>query len=224
MEKLYRMNEAAKTLGVTVKTLQRWDISGKAVFVRTPNGQRRLPESEINRLLGNGEDQESAKNLVIYARVSSHEQKAKGDLQRQIDFIKNQMDLNSFNQVTVIEDVGSGLNDNRKGLVKIMKLAEAGILSDLAIRYRDRLTRFGFHYLQTYFESHQVQLHILDEQTDETPPQEELVDDLIAIITSFSGKLYGIQSYKNKILEEKVKEVLEDVANLPNEIAEHPPR
>ncbi len=218
------MNEAAKTLGVTVKTLQRWDISGKAVFVRTPNGQRRLPESEINRLLGNGEDQESAKNLVIYARVSSHEQKAKGDLQRQIDFIKNQMDLNSFNQVTVIEDVGSGLNDNRKGLVKIMKLAEAGILSDLAIRYRDRLTRFGFHYLQTYFESHQVQLHILDEQTDETPPQEELVDDLIAIITSFSGKLYGIQSYKNKILEEKVKEVLEDVANLPNEIAEHPPR
>lgn len=224
MEKLYRMNEAAKILGVTVKTLQRWDHSGKAVFVRTPNGQRRLPESEINRLMGSRTGNESEKkNLVIYARVSSHEQKTKGDLQRQIDFIKNQMDLDSFNQVRVIEDVGSGLNDKRKGLVKIMKLAEAGLITDLAIRYRDRLTRFGFHYLQTYFESHLITLHILDDQTEEKPPQEELVDDLIAIITSFSGKLYGIRSHKNKIVEKKVKEVLEDVANLSIETAEHPP-
>ncbi len=211
------MNDAAKILGVTIKTLQRWDHSGKATFVRTPNGQRRLPESEINRLIGTDADKVNETNLVIYARVSSHEQKMKGDLQRQIDFIKRHMDLNSFQQVTVIEDVGSGLNDKRKGLVKIMKLAEAGLITDLAIRYRDRLTRFGFHYLQTYFESHQVTLHILDDQTEEKAPQEELVDDLIAIITSFSGKLYGIRSHKNKMVEEKVKEVLEDVANLPNE-------
>ncbi|WP_066062043.1 IS607 family transposase [Neobacillus soli] len=217
MEKLFRMNDAAKILGVTIKTLQRWDHSGKATFVRTPNGQRRLPESEINRLIGTDADKVNETNLVIYARVSSHEQKMKGDLQRQIDFIKRHMDLNSFQQVTVIEDVGSGLNDKRKGLVKIMKLAEAGLITDLAIRYRDRLTRFGFHYLQTYFESHQVTLHILDDQTEEKAPQEELVDDLIAIITSFSGKLYGIRSHKNKMVEEKVKEVLEDVANLPNE-------
>ncbi len=215
------MNEAAKILGVTVKTLQRWDHSGKVTFVRTPKGQRRLPESEINRLIGNDADKESEKNLVIYARVSSHEQKTKGDLQRQIDFIKRNIDLNSYRQVTVIEDVGSGLNDKRKGLVKIMKLAEAGLITDLAIRYRDRLTRFGFDYLETYFESYQVTLHILDDQTDEKPPQEELVDDLIAIITSFSGKLYGIRSHKNKMVEEKVKEVLEDVANLPNETADH---
>ncbi|WHY84384.1 IS607 family transposase [Neobacillus novalis] len=221
MEKLFRMNEAAKILGVTVKTLQRWDHSGKVTFVRTPKGQRRLPESEINRLIGNDADKESEKNLVIYARVSSHEQKTKGDLQRQIDFIKRNIDLNSYRQVTVIEDVGSGLNDKRKGLVKIMKLAEAGLITDLAIRYRDRLTRFGFDYLETYFESYQVTLHILDDQTDEKPPQEELVDDLIAIITSFSGKLYGIRSHKNKMVEEKVKEVLEDVANLPNETADH---
>ncbi|MGJ7922602.1 IS607 family transposase [Neobacillus sp. LXY-4] len=217
MEKLYRMNEAAKILGVTVKTLQRWDHSGKATFIRTPKGQRRLPESEINRLKGNSSKKERNKHLAIYARVSSHEQKTKGDLQRQIEFIKSKMDMTSFNQVTIFEDVGSGLNDKRKGLVKIMKLAEAGLITDLAIRYRDRLTRFGFHYLQTYFESHQVKLQILDDQIDDKPLQEELVEDLIAIITSFSGKLYGIRSHKNKIVEKKVKEVLEDVANLPNE-------
>jgi putative resolvase len=151
MEKLYRMNEAAKILGITVKTLQRWDHSGKAAFLRTPNGQRRLPESEINRLLGNSNSERSKKVLVIYARVSSHEQKMKGDLQRQIEFIKHKMDLDSFDQVMVVDDVGSGLNDKRKGLEKIMKLAYQGNITDLAIRYRDRLTRFGFHYLQTYF-------------------------------------------------------------------------
>jgi putative resolvase len=221
MDKLFRMSEAAQILGVTVKTLQRWDHSGKALFIRTPNGQRRLPESELNRLIGNETNEEKRKHLVIYARVSSHEQKMKGDLLRQIDFMKGKMDLESFEQVTIIQDVGSGLNDKRKGLVKMMKLAQEGMLSDLAIRYPDRLTRFGFHYLQMFFESHHVTLHILDDQTYEKSVQEELVEDLIAIITSFSGKLYGTRSHKNKIVEEKVKGVLEDVANLPNETSEH---
>lgn len=223
MEKLYRMSEAARILDVTVKTLQRWDHSGKAAFIRTPNGQRRLPESELNRLMGNSVSETSNKNLVIYARVSSHEQKMKGDLQRQIDFIKDKMILDSFEQVTIIEDVGSGLNDHRTGLVKVMQLAQKGLVSDVAIRYRDRLTRFGFHYLQTYFESHHVKLHILEDQTDKKSVQEELVEDLITIITSFSGKLYGTRSHKNKIVEEKVKGVLDDVANLPNETKEYPP-
>ncbi|NYE06947.1 putative site-specific integrase-resolvase [Bacillus niacini] len=166
-------------------------------------------------------NENNRKHVVIYARVSSHEQKMIGDLLRQIDFMKDKMDLESFEQVTIIEDVGSGLNDKRKGLVKIMKLAQEGILSDLAIRYRDRLTRFGFHYLQMFFESHHVTLHILDNQTDEKSIQEELVEDLIAIITSFSDKLYGTRSHKNKIVEEKVKGVLEDVANLPHENSKH---
>lgn len=147
--------------------------------------------------------------------------KTKGDLQQQIDFIKSQMDIDAFTEVMIIEDVGSGLNDKRQGLVKVMKLAQEGFLTDLAIRYRNRLTRFGFHYLEEFFENHHVRLHILDDQTDEKPPQEEFVEDLIAIITSFSEELYGIRSHKNKIVEEKVKGVMEDVANLSDETNEH---
>jgi putative resolvase len=222
MEKLYRMSEAAQILGVTVKTLQRWDKSGKAHFIRTPNGKRRLSESELHRLSGTSATETIKKNLAIYARVSSHEQKTKGDLQRQVEIIKGKIDKTAYENVIIIEDVGSGLNDKRKGLLKMMKLAEEGKISDIAIRYRDRLTRFGFEYLQTYFESHHVQLHILDDLTYERSVQEELVDDLMAIIASFSGKLYGIRSHKNKILEEKVKGVLEDVANLPDETEQHP--
>lgn len=82
--------------------------------------------------------------LILETVSPKFEQKMKGDLQRQIDFIKDKMDLGPFDQVTIIEDVGSGLNDKRKGLVKMMKLAQEGLLSDLAIRYRDRLTRYGF--------------------------------------------------------------------------------
>jgi putative resolvase len=220
MQKLYRMSEAAEILGVTVKSIQRWDKLGKVHFIRTPNGKRRLPESELYRLSGQTVSETTEKHLVIYVRVSSHEQKLKGDLKKQIDCLKEKVEWNLYANVTIIEDVGSGLNDKRKGLVKMMKLARERKISDIAIRYRDRLTRFGFEYLQTYFESHHVKLHILDDQPNEKSVQEELVEDLMAIIASFSGKLYGVRSHKNKIIEEKVKGVLKDVANLPNETKE----
>ena len=135
MEKLYRMNEAADVLGVSVKTLQRWDQAGKATFLRTPNGQRRLPQSELNKLLGLEGTSPSTKVLVIYARVSSHEQKKKGDLQRQVDIIKEKLNLEMYEDFVVIKDVGSGLNDKRKGLIKAMTLAKDGEITDIAIRY-----------------------------------------------------------------------------------------
>ncbi len=113
MEKLYRMNEAAEILGVTVKTLQRWDKNGKAKFTRTPNGQRRLSETKLNKLLGLN-DKNFNKKLAIYARVSSLEQEKKGDLNRQIEYIREVMKKERFKNIEVIKDVGSGLNDKRK--------------------------------------------------------------------------------------------------------------
>lgn len=126
--------------------------------------------------------------LVIYGRVSSHEQKQKGDLQRQIDYISIIIDKDIYQTIMIIEDVGSGLSDQRKGLLKIMTLAKGGEITDLAIRYRDRLTRFGFEYLKIYFKSYQVTLRVLDDK-EEANAQEELVEDLMVIITSFSGRL-----------------------------------
>ena len=216
MEKLYRMNEVAEVLGVTIKTLQRWDQSGKVQFIRTANGQRRLAQSELNKLLGVIED-EPIKKVVIYARVSSHEQKKKGDLDRQVEMVKEKLKGKPFSSIEVIIDVGSGLNDKRKGLLKVMKMAEEHEMTDLAIRYKDRLTRFGFEYLNLYFKSHNVTIHVLDDQKEDRNIQEELVDDLMSIIASFSGKMYGIRSHKNKALKEKVKDAIEDVANLSDQ-------
>lgn len=174
-----------------------------------------MPQCE--RLLGTSELAASDRALVIYGRVSSGEQKKKGDLDRQVLYIKEKLDLRIYQNITIITDVGSGLNDKRKGLVKLMELAKKGEMTDLAIRYKDRLTRFGFNYLSVFFESYSVKIHILDEKSEDKTLYEELTEDLLSVVTSFSGKLYGIRSGKNKLLKEKIKGVVEDVANLSDQ-------
>ena len=92
-KELYSPKEAAKILGVTVITLQRWDNIGKIKAVRTPNNRRRFHKSEIEKLLGENQIQSSDRKLVIYCRVSSGEQKTKGDLDRQINYIKEKRSI-----------------------------------------------------------------------------------------------------------------------------------
>lgn len=217
MEKLLTMKEACEILGVTTKTIQRWDASGKIAIIRTPGGRRRIPLSEVERLLG--KKVASQKKIAIYARVSSNEQKQKGDLERQLEFLKGRIDK-QFSVVETITDVGSGLNDKRKGLLKLMKMANDGRITDIAIRYKDRLTRFGYGYLEEYFTSYQVTIHILDDDEKTKTAQEELADDLISIITSFSGRLYGLRSRKHKELKKTVEEAIIDVPDLSNEVEE----
>lgn len=215
-KELYSPQETSVILGVSVLTLQRWDREGKITAIRTPTGRRRFPKSEINRLLGENTPVTSDRKLVIYGRVSSGEQKKKGDLDRQVEYIRNKLDLRIYNNVRIITDVGSGLNDRRKGLVRLMELAKKGEVTDIVIRYKDRLTRFGFNYLELYFQSHNVKVHILDGRLNDKTVYKELTDDLLSIVTSFSGKLYGTRSGKNKLLKNKVKVAISDVANLPD--------
>ncbi|KYQ01510.1 putative site-specific integrase-resolvase [Bacillus cereus] len=102
-----------------------------------------------------------------------------------------------------------------------MDLAKKGEITDVAIRYRDRLTRFGYGYLEEYFKSHNVTIHVLDEKENTKSIQEELADDLIGIITSFSGKLYGLRSKKHKELQKTVEEEIIRVPNVQNKTSEH---
>jgi excisionase family DNA binding protein len=214
MDKLLTMKSAKELLGVSTRTIQNWDKEGKIKIVRTPGGRRRIPFSEVERLLGN--TLSSQRKLAIYSRVSSNEQKQKGDLERQIEFIKGNLS-SDFTIVEIITDVGSGLNDKRKGLLKLMKLARENQISEVAVRYKDRLTRFGYGYLEEYFSSHGVKIHVLDKEAETKTVQEELADDLISIITSFSGKLYGLRSEKHKELKKTAKEAIMDVQDLSNE-------
>jgi excisionase family DNA binding protein len=203
MERMYSVGKAAQQLGVHVSTIQRWDRQGKIRVVRTAGGKRRIPESEIQRLLGI-EAPSRPQAPVIYGRVSSHEQKTRGDLSRQVAHIRK---VTAWANAIEITDVASGLSDKRPGLLRLMEMARRGEVTDIAITYKDRLTRFGFGYLERYFSSYGVKIHVVDGEDDKKSLQEELVDDLISIVTSFSGKLYGLRSHsKARALVKAVKE------------------
>lgn len=211
-EKLYTAREACEILGVNIKTLQRWDREGIAHATRTPTNRRRFSQSEIDRLLNIKGDNNNISNkcsIAIYGRVSSHEQKMRGDLDRQVGSIMSNISGENLS-VTTITDVGSGLNDKRKGLIKLMNLAGEGKINKVYITYKDRLTRFGFNYLEMYFNSHNVEIVVVNDGAEDKSPQQELFDDLMAIIASFSGKLYGLRSGKNKVVVNNIKKTIED--------------
>jgi excisionase family DNA binding protein len=203
MERHYTPKEAALLLGISVGHLQRLDREGKIKCIRTTGGRRRIPESEIKRILG----EKRPKALALYARVSSHEQKQKGDLKRQLETIKANFPLKEYETIYEITDVSSGLNDKRKGLLKLIQMAQEAKISDIAITFKDRLTRFGYNSLEQFFSHLGVTTHVLGTLDKETLEQ-ELVKDMLAIVTSFSGKLYGMRSHKKKRIVENVKEAL----------------
>lgn len=196
MEKLFTIKRAKELLGVGTPTIQRWDRTGKIKTVRTAGGRRRIPESEIRRIQGIS----SNDTLIVgYARVSSASQK--DDLATQVDLLKR----NGIE--TILTDVGSGLNENRKNYQKLLKMIVERKLSKIIVSYPDRLTRFGFSTLESFCSSFGVKIEVLNENVYKTP-QEELVQDLITIIAHFSGKLYGLRSHKSKKIVDAVKEVM----------------
>lgn len=129
---------------------------------------------------------------AVYCRVSSHEQKAKGDLGRQVEVAVNHCKEKGLGNPLVYTDVGSGLNANRGGLKRLCYAIERGLVCRVVVTYKDRLTRFGFGYLDRYFKSHGTSITVL-RQAATRSMHEELVDDLVAIVTSFSGRVHGMR-------------------------------
>jgi len=204
-EKLYTVKQASEILGVHPKTIQKWDREGKIRVIRTPGGRRRIPESEIKRLLGIKPEE----GLIIgYARISSHTQK--DDLERQVQAIQQYAREKGL-EVEILKDVGSGLNENRKNYRKLLELVAKGEVSKVIITYPDRLTHFGFKTLEFFFRQYGAEIIVLHEKGK--TPREELVEDLITIISHFAGKLYGMRSHKYKKLKEGVKKLIEEVEN-----------
>lgn len=105
-----------------------------------------------------------------------------------------------YNDIVVFGDIASGLNENRKGLAKLFDLVAQKQLEAVFITCKDRLTRFGFKYLEAFFSSHGCRIEVLN--SDEyKEPQQELVGDLIAIVKSFAGRIYGARSHEKKVVE-----------------------
>jgi len=202
MERHYTLKEASKILGVTVKTLQNWDKQGKIRVVRTVGGRRRIPESEIRRILGIQEK----RKIIGYARVSSRTQK--DDLNRQVRTIKEFAKEKGWD-IEILKDIGSGLNEKRKNYQKLLKMVTNKEVSKVIITYPDRLTRFGFETLKTLFQAFGTEIIVINGELQKEP-REELIEDLITIISHFAGKLYGMRSHKYKEVMKNAKQLFQE--------------
>ena len=195
----YKTGELAKMIGKQTRTVQSYCIKGDINSIIIPSGKRIISRDEVIKYL-------RSSNLLyeVYARVSTNKQKNRGDLDRQIDYITREIIAKNPKNLKVFSEVGSGLNDNRKELKKLLDMVMNDEIDRIFILYKDRLTRFGFNYLEQICNKFGTKIIVISEEIQEKSIQEELAEDIISIIHSFSGKLYGM---RNKIKEKLDKEL-----------------
>lgn len=199
---MIRLNDMAKRLGVSVKTLQRWDREGILVAKRNPNNRRYYTEDQYLEYIGSSCKKD--KKIIAYVRVSNNNHK--DDLQNQITFIRNYVNAKGEILDDVIQDIGSGLNYNRKHWNNLLfNQISKGEIGKIYITYKDRFVRFGFDWFERYCNHHDCEIVIIN--NPDTSPQQELIDDLISIIHVFSCRIYGLRKYKKDI---SVDESLQD--------------
>jgi len=205
-ERLLRPKEACRLLGVSYSTLRRWIKEGRIKAVQTLGGKYRIPESEVRRLLSGAVGREV--KAIIYARVSSGNQRS--DLERQVQYLIQYCSAKGYGVVDVLSDVASGLNTERRSLLKLFNYVVNRQIDVVVVTYKDRLTRFGFEYLEYFFNQYGVKIEaVYGEEPKDT--SQELIEDLITIVTHFAGKLYGLRSRRERVLVEGFKKLLEEV-------------
>ena len=204
----YKMGEFSKITGLSIQTLRLWDSNGKLKPAYVTEGKHRYySEEQLNRILWIKLDKQE-KRTIGYARVSSNKQK--DDLTRQVENLKTYMIARGY-QFEIIEDIGSGINYNKKGLNELINKITNREVDKIVILYKDRLLRFGFELVEHFANLNNVKIEVLD-KIDKSQ-DEELVEDLVQIITVFSCKIQGKR--KNKI-----KRMLEDFSQKIQEMKE----
>ena len=188
MDKWVSIGKAAKILGVSISTLRLWERRGLLVPDRTPTGHRRYELTKIQSFEVNNYAR-TERPVYLYARVSTQKQADAGNLDRQIGRLTNYAVQNGYRIQKIFQDLASGLNENRKGLQKLLEAVKENNNAVVIIEYKDRLARFGFTYLSRYIADFGGEVLVVEEK--DTNEQQELVEDLIAITTSFSARIYG---------------------------------
>jgi excisionase family DNA binding protein len=202
------IGDAAKELGISTKTLRRWTDTGKIKFERSPTGQRRFFLSDILRITPRDFNQLDDRITINYARVSSHDQKA--ELVRQAQVLEAFSATNGW-QFETIQDLGSGLNYNNRGLQKLLKRIMQGDVGRLVLTHKDRLLRLGAELVFAMCAEFETEVVIINKSNEEVTLEQELVPDMIELITVFSARLYGSRSQKNQKLIEGMAQVVKEV-------------
>ena len=202
--KYYSTKTVAQLLGVTSQTLRNWDREGKLKpsYVKS-NGYRYYSEDSI---LSYTQERKTKKtlNVIGYARVSSKKQI--DDLNRQIENLRTYIE-SKYETYEIISDVGSGINYNKPGLQKLIEKINRKEVDLIIVLYKDRLLRFGFELIEYFAALNNVKIEVLDKINKSE--NQELVEDLVQIVTVFSCKLQGKRNSKTKkLLDDFVKKLM----------------
>lgn len=168
----YSIHSLSKMLGVTPQTLRNWDKNGRLKPHHTSgNGYRYYSEDQLSELM---QDKKTNKIVIGYCRVSSKKQK--DDLDRQIESVRNYL-ISRGEPFKIIEDIGSGIDYNKKGLLKLIRLINSNQVKKVVVLYEDRLLRFGFDLIKNFAKLHDCQIEVID-QTCKSKEQELTGDNL----------------------------------------------
>ena len=203
LSKYYSIHEFSKIIGVSAQTLRNWDANGKLhPHHTTVSGYRYYSNEQLNQVIN-----VKPKNRITigYCRVSSHKQK--DDLERQIDNVKTYL-LAKGQPFEIISDIGSGINYKKKGLQELIRRISQNQVEKVVVLYKDRLLRFGFELIEYIASLYNCEIEIID--NTEKSEQQELVEDLVQIITVFSCKLQGKRANKAKKL---IRELIQEEAD-----------
>ena len=208
---IYKPKDFAKMLNVSVKTLQRWDNEDTLKAYRNPKGRRYYTyeqylaftgiSSKTNKkiVIYTGISSKTNKKIVIYTRVSTTNQK--DDLNNQVEFLKNYVNSKGLIINEIITDIGSGLNYTRKKWNDLINDCINQKVQTIIISNKDRFIRFGYDWFERFLLSYGVNIIIVN--NNKLSPNEELIQDLISIIHTFSCKIYGLKKYIKSISEDK---------------------
>ncbi|RUM60631.1 MAG: IS607 family transposase [Persephonella sp.] len=195
--KLLTIKNIKELYGISRITLINWEKKGLLNPIRTPGGQRRYRKEDIEELLNLKEKEEKTEkaDTILYARVSTKKQKKylENQIKRLEEFAKNK-----GYKYEIISEIASGINENRRGLRKLLNKIKRGEVKTVIIEYPDRLARFGYEYLKFFMETFGVKIIVVNGKEETEDLNKELAEDLIAIVTSFSARIYGARSGKKK--------------------------
>lgn len=193
----YKPKEFAELINVSVKTLQRWDREGILTAKRTPTDRRYYTYDQYLEFKGL-KNNVTRKN-IIYARVSTNNQKE--DLLNQVKFLRDFTNAKAMIIDEVVEDIGSGLNYNRKKWNKLIEEVMENKIDTIVITHKDRFIRFGYEWFERFLLKFDTKMLVVTNEM--LSPQEELVQDIISILHIFSCRIYGLRKYKKKIQEDE---------------------
>ena len=190
----YKPKDFAELLGVSVKTLQRWDREEILKAKRTPTDRRYYTYDQYLEFKGIN-NVSNNKKIVIYTRVSTNRQK--NDLKNQVKFLLNFTSSKGIIVDETIEDIGSGLNYNRKKWNKLIEQCMENKIDSIIVAHKDRFIRFGYDWFERFLGKFNVKIIVVNNEL--LSPQEELVQDIVSILHVFSCRIYGLKKYKKKI-------------------------